>query len=98
MPLTVAVHTSTFRPEIDRWIAADGADVVIRATESEASILRFNDGQWIVSRNPAACEHDADPIEYLGDRYRRAGETIAAFGEDSPIDEWERVYARCFRG
>ncbi len=96
MSLTVAVHTTTFRPEIDRWMAADGADVVLRADGVEAWILRFCDGHWVVSRNLLADESDSDPIDYLGDHYCRDGEPLAEFRADTPLSEWERVYAGCY--
>jgi hypothetical protein len=94
MVTAVRFSDSTFRPEIDRCIAADGPNVVLRYTRESLVLLHFDAGHWIVAEHRAAGEAPfANSMAWRGRQFLSDGKVIEEFDDHSSDADWARLYA-----
>lgn len=82
----------------DRWIAKDGAVVVIPIRADEILTLQYRRGTWMVARH-FALERPTDSrerIEFCGGTYDGKGEWVTEFDETTPAARWEEFYEQCY--
>ncbi len=91
--MTATFCTTTYRPEIDRWIAKDGADVVLRGNERELLLLRHSETGWVILRHEAVLP-DEGGLSWRGLSFSDAGEVLDCLSEDSNEADWRRIYRR----
>lgn len=95
MAASRALCASTFRPELDRSIAQDGAVVVLWADSEEILLLRRLGAGWEVARHPAIeCTAGSGygGVFWRGVTYAESGERIATFAASNTDAEWNEFY------
>lgn len=88
---------TTFRPDLDRWMALDGAAVVLSAGSAELVLLRFEGDAWCVRRhsrmNGVASASGASPaVCYRGLSYDSSGVLIARLEGGDDAHQWHALY------
>jgi hypothetical protein len=90
---------TTLKPMADRWIAHEGATVVLKAGVLDAVLLRFDGSNWIFTRHlrdsGRACgRRDAflNLWHWRGAWYVVVGEEIARFDGTEGPGPWTELY------
>ncbi len=85
--------STTLKPIPDKWIAVDGAGVVLNATPEELIVLRYFGDKWEVTRHASRPDPAAlNEWEWRGTRYDASGASLARLTEQDPPERWSWLY------
>lgn len=96
MWVSASLSSSTFKPNLDCRMAADGTDVVLWATDRMLIRLSYRNQKWQVTQHAATADERASARSgafcWCGRFYEEHGELIAALGDDATATDWDRAY------
>lgn len=102
MSVVCGLSATTFKPEIDKWVAMDCEGVVLWSGSGALIVLSYDGCRWLVHKHPQMdTQHSEAPphecLRYRGLCYARQGQLVATLESEAPAAQWAELYARCHR-